>query len=237
MEALTLVSVCYSPMHKYIDDPSYSHSPPAYTTTSPLESLTRVAADSRFDNLNPNTFSHLFSDPVLESAVLSHWNAWQLTDPKSAFEQSQKLAVGILIASRIKPGLQYDFFLLHLLTSSHALRILLPLFPGRYHISLLKQWWLITLGYYIQQHRQVIDFDEVLEYDTKGRGWDWVQKRALGEEGSKHGTDAHYVKGLRAMKVAAETWGDKDEFYLKAAVRFADEFNGWGGFGAAGEIM
>lgn len=35
------------------------------------------------------------------------------------------------------------------------------------------------------------------------------------------------------MKVAAETWGDTNNFYLKAAVKFADEFEHWGGFGSA----
>ena len=34
------------------------------------------------------------------------------------------------------------------------------------------------------------------------------------------------------MKEAAQTWGDSDLFYLKAAVKFADEFESWGGFGA-----
>lgn len=38
---------------------------------------------------------------------------------------------------------------------------------------------------------------------------------------------------LRAMHVVSETWGDKDHFYLKAAVKFADEFEHWGGFGGA----
>jgi hypothetical protein len=33
------------------------------------------------------------------------------------------------------------------------------------------------------------------------------------------------------MKVAAETWGDGNQFYLRAAVKFADEFKHWGGFG------
>lgn len=32
------------------------------------------------------------------------------------------------------------------------------------------------------------------------------------------------------MKVASETWGDEDQFYLRAAVQFADEFKRWGGF-------
>lgn len=38
------------------------------------------------------------------------------------------------------------------------------------------------------------------------------------------------------MQVASETWGDASQFYLKAAVKFADEFEGWGGFGAADNV-
>jgi hypothetical protein len=34
----------------------------------------------------------------------------------------------------------------------------------------------------------------------------------------------------RALKVAAQTWGDESQLYLKAAVRFASEFDSWGGF-------
>jgi len=37
------------------------------------------------------------------------------------------------------------------------------------------------------------------------------------------------------MKEAAVTWGDEFSFYLKAAVRFSSEFNGWGGFGPLDE--
>ena len=35
---------------------------------------------------------------------------------------------------------------------------------------------------------------------------------------------------LRSFRVASETWGDDQQFYLKAAIRFADEFTRWGGF-------
>jgi hypothetical protein len=31
--------------------------------------------------------------------------------------------------------------------------------------------------------------------------------------------------------VCAETWGDDSGYILKAAVKFADEFEHWGGFG------
>lgn len=34
------------------------------------------------------------------------------------------------------------------------------------------------------------------------------------------------------MQVASQTWGDGETWYLKAAVRLGDEFEGWGGFGA-----
>lgn len=30
------------------------------------------------------------------------------------------------------------------------------------------------------------------------------------------------------MKEAASTWGDGNKWYLKAAVKFADGFSGWG---------
>jgi hypothetical protein len=38
------------------------------------------------------------------------------------------------------------------------------------------------------------------------------------------------------MKVAEETWetsGEGSSYWLNAAAKFADEFEGWGGFGTA----
>jgi hypothetical protein len=37
------------------------------------------------------------------------------------------------------------------------------------------------------------------------------------------------------MQEAAKTWGDEDEYFIKAAVKLTEEFNGWGGFGASSE--
>jgi hypothetical protein len=41
---------------------------------------------------------------------------------------------------------------------------------------------------------------------------------------------------LRAMREAALLWGDVHEWYLTAAIKFADEFAGWTGFGIAGAM-
>ncbi len=46
----------------------------------------------------------------------------------------------------------------------------------------------------------------------------------------RYRTDAHYVKALRSMHEASKTWGDPNQYYLKAAVKMADDFDGWGGF-------
>ena len=230
MEALGLATTSYNFLHKYLDDPSYTK-PSTYSTSSPLEILQKISEDQRFDDL----FDHQGADNIgslfekHEKAVLEHWNAWHLSNPKKQFEDSQYAAAALLVATHeARSDKSYDFFLVHLLTTSHAVRILLPLIPAQFHISLVRQWWLITLAVYIAQLRPKILMESITNYVTDGREWTWVDKQAVE---SKWGMDAHFVKGLRAMKVAAETWGDGDRFYLKAACKFGDEFDGWGGFG------
>lgn len=228
MEALGLAATSYNFLHKYLDDSKYSK-PSTSSTSSPLQILQRVHSDKRFDNLfdhhGGSNIEQLFKSH--EALVLEHWNAWQLPNPKKQFEDSQHAAAALLVATH-KPGSSYDFFLVHLLTTSHAVRILLPLIPAKFHVALVRQWWLLTLAVYIAQLRPEIKLDTITGYDTKGRDWEWVDKQAVE---SKCALDAHYVKGLRAMKEAAQIWGDKEEYFIKASVRFGEEFDGWGGFG------
>ena len=94
-------------------------------------------------------------------------------------------------------------------------------------MTLLKEWTLITLALYIAQLRPVLDIKLILDYDPKGKTWDDATKQALESE---HKYDAHYVKGIRAMKEAAALWGDNNRFFEKAAVKFATEFVEWQGF-------
>ncbi|KAL8939719.1 MAG: hypothetical protein Q9216_003197 [Gyalolechia sp. 2 TL-2023] len=229
MEALSMATSSYNYMHKYLDNPSYTK-PCENSTQSPLEILCRVQKDSGFDGL----FTHPGADnlePLFEKhedKVLEYWNSWHISDPTKQFQASQMAAAALLVAPHKPGGNSYDFFIVHLLTTSHAVRILLPLLPANIHVPLVRQWWLLTLAVYIAQLRPEVVLTSVTDYDRKGRDWSWVDKQAVQ---GQHALDAHYVKGLRAMKTAAETWGDGDEFYLKAAVRFADEFDGWGGFG------
>lgn len=230
MEALSMAASSYDYLHKYLDDPSYTK-PSSSSTQSPLEILCRLQKDDRFDGLftheGPGNLGPLFEKH--EAEVLEYWNSWNIVDPTRDFKASQMAAAALLFAPHKLGGKSYDFFILHLLTTSHAVRILLPLIPAKFHVPLVRQWWLLTLAVYIAQLRPKVILTSVTDYDRKGRDWKWVDKQAV--EG-KYALDAHYVKALRALKTAAQTWGDDDEFYLKAAVRFADEFDGWGGFGS-----
>lgn len=179
--------------------------------------------------------------------MLEYWNAWTITEPKKQFEDSQEAAMALLVRTVEEGTHAYDFFMVHLLTTSHAVRVLLPLIPGKFHVGLVRQWWLLTIAVYIAQLRPRIS--EELEGKPKpSKGWGYVDEMAVKGPWC---TDAHYVKGkicsspgiyvifidmtiaLRAMKAAAFTWGDVHERYLAAAVNFADDFKGWTGFGGS----
>ncbi|KAG9238277.1 hypothetical protein BJ875DRAFT_451550 [Amylocarpus encephaloides] len=226
MEALAMGSTAYNYLHKYLDEPAYTRES-TYRTTFPLEILHRIHSDNRFDGVlkekGSDNIELLFQQH--EDLVLEHWNAWTLSDPKKQFEDSQEAAVALLVKT-VKPGTHaYDFFMAHILTTSHAVRVLLPVVPKKFHVSLVRQWWLLTIAVYIAQLRPEIDEDIEVQ---PSKQWNYVDDMAVN---GPWATDSHYVKALRAMKQAAFTWGDVHEHYLAAAVHFADDFKGWTGFG------
>ena len=190
IEALAMGSVAYNFLHKYLDDASYTK-PSTYSTTSPLEILHKIAEDTRFDGLfdsrGSDNIELLFKDH--EDLVLEHWNAWTISDPNKQFADSQQAAVALLVRT-VKPGTHaYDFFMVHILTTSHAVRILLPLIPKKFHVSLVRQWWLLTIAVYVAQLRPKINDDIEVK---PAQGWKYVEDRAVN---SPWAIDAHYVKG------------------------------------------
>lgn len=224
-EALTLAACTYDSMHKYIENPRYTK--PALNPWRSLEDLiTRAHDDSRF----ATAFGQLDRDSIelcnptfdQEELILEYWNAWPISVSKDMLEQVQRLGTGLLLGSTAPGG--FDFFLVHLLTTTHALRVLLPFLDSRWHVSLLRQWWLFVITTYVSRNRPRIDWDRVKRYDTKGRGWDVVVTTAID---GPHALDEHFVKACRTLKEAAHVWGDSDEFFLRAALRLVDDFDAW----------
>ncbi|OQO04346.1 hypothetical protein B0A48_10957 [Cryoendolithus antarcticus] len=231
IEALGLAACFRNDWHVYLDDPKYTR-PSKQPTDSLFTILDRISHDKTFEGLldhrGSDNITTILANESAAAAVLEHWNTWDLKNPKEQFAESQKVAVALLVAAQGQE--KYDFFAVHLLTSSHAVRVLLPILPSRWHVPLVRQWWLFTLLVFIAQLRPRINIDTIKLVELDGRGWDFVTEKALK---GRYRTDAHFVKALRSMREAGKTWGDANSFYLKAAVKFAEEFESWGGFGPA----
>ena len=225
-EALSLGCTEYDPTHRYLD-----HYPANNLTCSlnPLaDIITSIQKDQRFSGYfeQPGyiNVSNILSNQ--EGAILEHWNSWGVDDPAKRLEDCLDLAV--LLAICTNSSEQYDFFLAHVLTVGHALRVLMPHFPPEWQVSVIRQYGLYTILIYIAQLRPPFSKVDVELVDLKGRDWDWVKQKALTATWS---VDSHCAKVIRALKVSAETWGEKNDFYCKAAVKFVTEFSDWTGFG------
>ena len=238
MEALSLACIQHNVLHRYIQDPAYTK-PSPLATTSLQDLIGKLSQDDRLSSaasFSYNQLEALFEKH--EDVILDYWNAWDIQNATKQFEQSQEAAVAMLVATA-KPG-SYNFFLAHVLTTNHAVRTLLPHVPDKFHITLLRQWWLLALVVYILTGRPALDQANVTS-QVDGREWTFVADKALN---SQWRNDSHYVKGMtsnyqshlmianamaaiRVMKEAASTWGDADAHYLRAALTFVDSFNGW----------
>jgi hypothetical protein len=107
---------------------------------------------------------------------------------------------------------------------SHAIHVILPHTPDKVHISLVQQWWLTTLAIYVAQLRPEIDFDVIANYDLQDKDWKWIAQQALK---NSHATDAYFLQTLRVLNELGEAWEDSEDYFLKAAVKFVDDFDGW----------
>ncbi|KAH8694062.1 hypothetical protein BGW36DRAFT_430086 [Talaromyces proteolyticus] len=227
MEALTLAATCYhdNDISKYSDDPSYFQQEPSYRSSSILEILAKVRTDTRFCSeslavAQEQNLEVIFRDR--EAALLDHCNAWAISsDPVTDFHASQAAAAAI--ATGIESGVEDGSGLLYPLIMSHAILVLLPHTPKAFHISLLRQWWLMTLAIYIAQLRPEIQSGHVAAYNVHEKDWQWVSKQAIS---GPHAKNAQFVKGLHALKEIDQAWKDSDEYYLKAAVLLINKFHG-----------
>ncbi|KAL7266095.1 hypothetical protein RUND412_011372, partial [Rhizina undulata] len=250
-EALALLATNYDFLHKYFDEdfptflshpqpPAHPvHPPPENTTASPLEILSRIRSDTRFDD----TFSHpgstniskLFS--MHEELVLSYYHQLHIQDLIEKHRLLNEAATWLLCAIHEPGKPEYDFFICHLVTVSYAVRTLMPLLPENYCEGLLSGHWLFIVIVYIIQLRPEIRKELVEEVKINGRDWDDVVRKIFSHE-KKEGKveDVHYLKMLRAAKDSARLWKDYEEFYLKAACKFGWEFKEWTGFGSEEEM-
>ncbi|KAK5082213.1 hypothetical protein LTR05_007357 [Lithohypha guttulata] len=226
-EALSLGCTEYVPCHGLIDNPPPIPAP--YTTSNLSEVIKRVQHDQQFDGVvdKPGTVNFGI---VLEhrfEAFIQHWNAFEVKDPVQQFEHCCDLSVLLATSWGYEEG-KYDFFYAHIMTVAHALRVLWHYFPAERRVSILRQYAFFTIQVYLLQKRLPFGIEPLEAIETKGRDWNWVTKTALEH---KWALDDHFFKVVRAFKAFSETYGEKDGFYLKGAIKYVTTFRGWEGFG------
>ncbi|KIX07444.1 uncharacterized protein Z518_02097 [Rhinocladiella mackenziei CBS 650.93] len=226
-EALSLGCTEYVQCSHLLDNPPPIPSP--YKTSDLAEVIRRVKKDERFDGIveMPGTVNFGIVLQNRFEAFMEHWNAWEINDPIPQFEHCCDLSVLLALSTSYGEG-KYDFFYAHIMTVAHAIRVLWHHFPSDRRVSILRQYGFFTILVYILQKRLPFEMREIEAVATVNRDWTWVSETAL-----KHrwALDDHFFKVVRATKAFAETYGEKDGYYLKAAVKYLTEFNGWEGFG------
>lgn len=242
MEALALAATNYGCVHEYIDD--FTKIQPSTTinqASSPLDLFQRIRNDTRLDTLfktpgQANVSTLLTQHSALVTEYL-HAAPIPLHPPRGLdltphFRAIQEAAVSLFVCTSEK---QFDTLFLQTLTSSHALSALFSFIPAKHHLSLLRQWYLLAITTYIAQLRPELVSAKIEEIDVEGKDWEWVRKTAMSGQWAG---DVHYLEAVRTLKDAGTTWSEHDrnagkveglreEWYLKAAVRFVEQFEGW----------
>ncbi|OAQ95628.1 hypothetical protein LLEC1_04065 [Akanthomyces lecanii] len=221
MEGLSLASIHYNELHKYLDDPSFTK-PSTLPSLSLQELISRLAKDERFAGVVTQDKHERLESLFLqhEDLILDYWNAWQIIDATEQFHDVQEAAVALFATSRSR---SFHLYAAQLLTASNSIRILLPNIPAEYHVSLLRQWWLLAIAVCLVTGRPQPNSANLVK-DAGGRGWKHVIDKAVN---GPFLADASYLKAVRAIKETATTWGDADELYLRSALTFVDNFTEW----------
>jgi hypothetical protein len=134
IEALSLAACFRNDWHVYLDDPKYTK-PAANPSDSLFAILDRITHDKTFDGLlhrpGSDNIETLLANEQAATAILEYWNSWDLKHAKNQFAESQKLAVALLVTAHGEESTpKFDFFLVHLLNTSHAIRVLLAILPN-----------------------------------------------------------------------------------------------------------
>ena len=224
VEALEMTAVC----HNYLSDVFNRLGAPRSPSLTVLRIFKAVRSDVRFPiigrpgDTNRQPFIEQYHD-----VVLSHYNQWNMSDddPPKAIEELFDLTLYIYCATHKANQVEFDFFLLHLLTAVHAIRTTYPHIENQQTIrSLLHQFFYFAIVLYVCQLRPEINEQLINDYlvDLEKLNWQYVIDRTLN---TKIIDDAHAVKVVRALRDAEQVYGSKNGLYLKAAVKTVDNLN------------
>ncbi|KAK9477326.1 hypothetical protein V1514DRAFT_334122 [Lipomyces japonicus] len=200
--------------------------------TDPVVLLDQIRLSQVFDKLKPDLANEIDLTTILNefpNDVAYYLHKLDISDLDATIKRLFRAASLLLTATHQPGNYQFDFVLVHALTVSNAVLNLLSQLPDRKHqVSLAGQLWTFLILTYLTSQRPVVSQAKLLEYHDSGHearlNWQHVTELALS---GKWRHDAHYVKAIRALKTLDEIHNHQDPVYLRQAVFFATEFNGW----------
>ncbi|KAK5174289.1 uncharacterized protein LTR77_001369 [Saxophila tyrrhenica] len=251
VEALALTAYDWNALHKLTDGPP----PPAREGSgrewTVLQILGQIRDDTVFDELlqKPgvrNTMVVLQSDHARQ-ALLGYLGALHVAvdNVDTILPELVEAAVHLLCTIHVKPSAstaftqhKFDFYLTHQLTFCWCVKTLIPFLDSVASAKLLRMVWLMMVLTYVTQLRPKMKpeilVDTPLPTGDRTNIWDEMAAATVGGITGKD-ADPHFVKVIRTLKEFAQMWPEREENFLKAAIRFDGEFSGWTGFGEAGE--
>jgi len=220
-----LTAVCYDYLHEFID----KLKPPSSPSKSALDIFKNIRSDMELPiNDGP---SAKYVEPTVKKyndRILYHYNQWNMNKDNLAktIEELFELSVYLYGGTHKSNQIEFDFFLLHLLTSMHAVRSIFPHIDNPQIMEgIIQQFFYFAIAVYIAQARPKINENLIHDYniDEAKNNWIYVIDRTLN---TKFIDDAHVVKVIRALRDAEKVYGDnKNGLYLKTAIKTVDNLH------------
>lgn len=231
-EALTLAAAQYVNYLPYIEG---GESIPK--TDSIQEVLEEIQQDEELNGLlqKPRTMTTAKLLSLKPEKMKYYANRLYISDNPAAQIPELMLATATLFgASHQDDDKQYDFFLLHTLTSMHAAAEILlvnSILPKELHKSLVRQLWTVWVCVYTVQMRPKVDINRILLKELpNGSAEDaWEKAIDLALNGPM-ASDEHLVKAIRALLFAECYTNDDKGYFARIAVDFAENFTKNGGY-------
>ena len=222
-EALGMTAVCYNYLHEVVD----RLQPPTSPSKIALEIFKDIRADDQLPTFDKPDASYEAIVKNKSTQIFSHYNQWKINkdDLPKSIEELFDFTVYVFGATHKSDQILFDFFLLHLLTSMHAIRTMYPHFnnPELFQRVLL-QFFYFAIVVYVAQLRPEINEKLIDDYpiENEKTNWKYIIDRTLN---TKLIDDAHAVKVVRALRDAEEVYGKKNGLYMKTAVKMIENLN------------
>ncbi|ORX84007.1 hypothetical protein K493DRAFT_360857 [Basidiobolus meristosporus CBS 931.73] len=238
-EALAFGTLAYDAHGELIDKVL-----PTATSTDPVKIIEEVSKDTHYEDVDKGPAAESKFTRAIDAKHLEYtqkyFAAWDANFPgddyaAKVYELSQAITLLFLGYSS---SYRLNFFLCHVMTGFHAVRVLLPRLAKNDQVRALRLIWLTALFMYVAEGHPKPEWNEVNGYSIdrlpkdRNKAWEEVTKAAINDE-DIHG---HVVKSVRAMKELAKVYPEGESTWLHGCAKVTDLVKTEGDWGHDGAL-